>query len=214
MAIDVVIADDHTIFREGLRIIIQQSAHYGLRFNGEAGTGSDLVELVKNTNPDIAITDIRMPNMNGVEATGIISKLYPKTKCIGLSLYDEEKLVSEMLQAGAMGYLLKDTSREELITAIRNVYEGNHYLHTKILNNFSDKILRGKRIHYGKTKLTEREIQVIKLICQEYSNREIATNLNLQIRTIESYREHILKKLDVKNTAGIVMYAVRNELVK
>lgn len=214
MAIDIVIADDHIIFREGLRLIIQQSEHYGLRFRGEACTGKELIDLVKKTKPDIALTDIRMPSMNGIEATSIINKKYPKTKCIGISMFDEEIMVTDMLKAGAMGYILKDTSREELTTAIITVYQGNHYLHSKVANNLSEKIFRGKNVHNGKVKLSEREIQVIKLICEGLTNREMAAELNLQVRTIESYREHILNKLDVRNTAQIVMYAVRNDLVK
>jgi len=212
--IKIIIADDHEIFLSGLKLLIAELQE--LQLVGEAANGRELIQLVNDKNPDVIITDIKMPVMDGIEATRQIKQMHPGIGIIALSMFNEDDLVIDMLEAGARGYVLKNTNKKELSTAIKSVREGSFYYCTatseKLMqmiadskfNPFKDKI---------KPKFSTREREVIKLICQEYSNKEMAAALNLSIRTIESYKENIQQKIGAKNAIGIAVYALKHNLV-
>ena len=164
---------------------------------GEAENGKELIELVEKSNPDVIITDIKMPKMDGVEATKILSGRFPEIGVIALSMFDEDDLVVDMLEAGAKGYLIKNAAKHEILEAIRTVYEkGTYYCH-HTSNKLAQMIAKSKFNPYKKAKkieFTKREIDIIRLICAEYSNKEMGTQLNLSVRTVEGYRDKILEK--------------------
>lgn len=208
--IKVVIADDHEIFRDGLKLMLSSSDNIIL--SDEASNGKTLLGIVDNIRPDVVITDIKMPVMDGVEATKYIKEHCPETEVIALSMFDDEQLIMEMLEAGAIGYLLKNSDKSEVIEAVYNAY-----LHQPYYCKFTSAKL-AKLIAYSKNntekkhkeaEFSEREKEIIKLICEEYTNKQIGEKLFLSTRTVEGYRMKILDKMDVKNIVGIVMEAIR-----
>jgi DNA-binding NarL/FixJ family response regulator len=213
--IKVVIADDHKIFRDGLKLLFKREKDYELL--GEAANGLELVELVESNRPDIILTDIKMPIMDGIAAVKHILGKYPEALVIALSMFDEESLVQEMLEAGAMGYLLKDAQKEEIIEAIELVRSGRQcYSRT-----FSPKLIRLlASSNYNPFKqrksidLTEKEIQIIECMCHELTSKEIADKLELSTRTVEWYRVRIMEKIEAKSATGIIIYAIKHNLVK
>ena len=213
--IRLVIADDHEIFREGLESLFNKQKEIELA--GEAINGKQLLEQTERLLPDVILTDIKMPVIDGIEATKILTEKFPQIGIIALSMFEDENLIVEMLEAGAKGYLMKNAHKHEIIAAINAVYNQESYFcnHTTMklakligksrFNPFKEPIKPG---------FTEKEREMIKLICQEFSNKEIATTLHQSPRTIEGYREKILEKTKAKNTAGIVIYAIKNGIYK
>ena len=213
--IRLVIADDHEIFREGLESLFNKQKEIELA--GEAINGKQLLEQAERLLPDVILTDIKMPVIDGIEATKILTEKFPQIGIIALSMFEDENLIVEMLEAGAKGYLIKNANKHEIIAAINAVYNQESYFcnHTTMklakligksrFNPFKEPIKPG---------FTEKEREMIKLICQEFSNKEIAITLHQSPRTIEGYREKILEKTKAKNTAGIVIYAIKNGIYK
>jgi len=210
--ITIVIADDHPISRLGLSMMFNSLPEFKLV--GEAANGKELVDIAKKLKPDIIVTDIRMPVMNGIESTKQIVKLLPATGIIALSIVDKEYEIAEMLEAGAKGYLLKDAAIEEVITAIKMVYAGEIYFSNLVTANVTKMVAKGNYSSYKKPKpqFSEKEIGIIKLISLEFSNKEIAEKLKLPKRSVERSRDKIMHKLGAKNSAGIVIYAIENNL--
>ena len=213
--ISVVVADDHEIFRQGFKAMI--SRYDDLEVVGEAENGSELVEMAKRLQPDLAFVDIKMPIMDGIDATREITALITGTRVIALSMFSDDVYVVDMLQAGASGYVLKNARYEELVKASRIVMNGGHYF----CNEASDKIQHFLKIHSANSLqklqepvLTEREIEVIKLICEQLTSKEIAAALGLSQRTVDTYRDIIQKKTKSKNMVGVVLYAVKYGLYK
>jgi len=213
--ISVVVADDHEIFRQGFKAMI--SRYEELEVIGEAENGRELVELITNLQPDLAFVDIKMPVMDGIDATRVITTLATGTRVIALSMFSDDVYVVDMLQAGASGYILKNAHYEELVKASRVVMNGGHYF----CNDASEKINSFLKIHAVNSikkvqdpVLTEREIEIIKLICEQLTSKEIASALGLSQRTVDTYRDVIQKKTKSKNMAGIVLYAVKYGLYK
>jgi DNA-binding NarL/FixJ family response regulator len=212
-SINIILADDHEIFRDGFRVMISKIQEMNLI--GEAQNGKELIKLTKKLNPDIIITDIKMPVMDGIEATKQLKTEQPKVGIIALSMFNEEHLIVDMLEAGAKGYLLKNANKEEIIAAVKAVYNDQPYYCKDTTKKLAQMIAHSNFNPYKKTtkpSFSEKEITIIKLICEEYSNKEIAEQLNLSRRTVEHYRERILEKVEAKNTAGIVVYAIKNKL--
>ena len=215
LPIRIVLADDHEIFRDGFQTMLKKQSNVELI--GEAENGKELIELVEKLNPDVIITDIKMPKMDGVEATKILSDRFPEIGVIALSMFDEDDLVVDMLEAGARGYLIKNAAKHEILEAIRTVYEKGTYYCQHTSHKLAQMIAKSKFNPYKKAKkieFTNREIDIIRLICAEYSNKEMGAQLNLSVRTVEGYRDKILEKMEVKNTAGIVVYAIKNGIYK
>ncbi len=214
--IKTVIADDHEIFRDGLKLILEKDDQ--IQVIGEARNGIELVELVKGVNPDVVITDIVMPEMDGIEATKSLLILNPDLGIITLSMLDEDTLVMEMLDAGALGYLVKNAEKFEVLDAVKSVYNKRPYFCNSISSRLVKMIGNNKKFNPYKDdktiKFNNNELEIIRLICQELASKEIAPKLNLSIRTVEGYRRRIMEKIDVKTPAGIAIYALKNNLYK
>ncbi len=212
--IRVVLADDHEIFRDGFRVMLKKQP--GIELVGEAGNGQELIETVRRLQPDLVVTDIKMPVLDGIEATKQLISEHPGMGVIALSMFDEETLIMDMLEAGARGYLLKNANKKEVFDAIESVHRGNNYYcnqtSAKLLNLLSKTTGNSSRSKEKKITFSPKELQIIELICKESSNKEIAEHINLTIRTVEKYRERIHEKTGAKNVVGVVVYAIKNGL--
>ncbi|HXA01576.1 MAG TPA: response regulator transcription factor [Cytophagaceae bacterium] len=216
--VKIVLADDHGIVRDGIKSTLRDEKTF--KIVGEASNGLEAIERVKALAPDIIIIDINMPEMNGIDATTIITKKYPNTKSLVLSMHDNEDYILKSIEAGASGYLLKDTNKEEFVKAIKAVAKGEKYFSTSISNILATGYLHrikkeGTRVGEDDSEsgLTRRENGILKLIVQGRSNREIADSLSISIRTIEVHRSNMMKKLKVKNAVELVKFAMENNLV-
>jgi DNA-binding NarL/FixJ family response regulator len=213
--IRVAIADDHEFFRDGFKGLFKKQQD--LELVGEAGNGKELLELVTRLQTDVVITDIKMPEMDGIEVCKQIRKKFPRIKVIALSMFNDEDLIVDMLEAGATGYLLKNTNKNEVITATRAVYEGQTYYCNATSDQLAKMIADSKFNPYRNhpvPKFTARETEIINLICKQHSSKEIAGLLDLSIRTVESHRENIQEKTGAKNSIGIVIYAIKHHIVQ
>lgn len=210
----VVLADDHEMMRAGLRSLLAKECE--LEVVGEASDGRQAVELVTQHAPDLAILDIGMPNLNGIEATRQIRATVPKTKVIALSMHASAQYVSRMLEAGASGYLLKDSAYEELLQAIKAVSSGNVYLGKGIAGVVVDDYVRriGATPEVEAAKLTAREREIAQLIAEGRSTKEIAGQLHVSVKTVETHRQHIMEKLKIDNVAELTKYAIREGLTE
>jgi DNA-binding NarL/FixJ family response regulator len=213
--IRIVIADDHEIFRDGFRVLLRKQK--GIELVGEAGDGQSLLEEVNRLQPDVVITDVRMPVLDGVAVTRRLHQEHPGLPVIGLSTYDEEQVIVDMLEAGARGYLLKNASKDEIFEAVQTVNKGEVYFCASTSPRLAELIARSSYNPFRRrnsTELNEREKEIIRLICQEFSSKEIAQQLNNSVRTVESYRDRLLDKVGAKNVAGLVVYAMKTGIYK
>lgn len=211
--IRIIIADDHDIFRDGFKLLLKDQDE--LELVGEASNGRQLLEAIGTCRPDVVITDINMPIIDGVEAAKHIKEKHPEVGIIALTNFNDDSLIVDMLEAGARGYLLKNTNKNELLTAARAVFAGESYYCTATSTKLTKMIAESKFNPYKshpRIRFTERELEIIRLICQEYTNKEIAAAIHLSVRTVESYRENIQEKTGAKNTVGIVVYAIRHKI--
>jgi DNA-binding NarL/FixJ family response regulator len=208
--IQLAIADDHEIFREGLTLFIKKIPDFTLV--GEGRNGIELITMLKKKEVDIVLMDIRMPEMNGVEATKLIRKDFPEVKVIALSMFDDEQNILNMYHAGVSGYLLKNTNKAQFEEAVRTVYNGGTYFSNDATLHLLRLAAKEKDPDYEP--FNDREKEIIKLLCQQNSSKEIADKICLSVRTIEGYRTKIMKKINVKNHSGIVLYALKNGLIE
>jgi two-component system, NarL family, response regulator NreC len=202
------LADDHQLVREGFRALLQM---HGFEVVGEAADGFAAVRLARECQPDVAIVDLSMPLLNGIEAAREIANVSPRTRTILLTIYTEDHYVMEALRAGASGYLLKSRAAKDLVDAIRKVEAGGIYLGAEV----SDAAIRTyqKQIQISTVNLSSRERQVLALIAQGKSTREVAVVLGISPKTASAHRANLMKKLDVHETAGLVRYAIRTGMV-
>ena len=212
--IKVAIADDHKIFRKG--VILSLRPFTNLKFVQEAENGDELLNGIATSEPDVVLMDLRMPGKDGIEATKTLSKLYPHIHVIILSMYEDERFVFHMMENGAHGYLLKNAEPQEIRKAIIDVHEKGYYL-----NNFVNRILL-KRSHAkqktapslnSEISITEKEKDVLKFICMEFTAQEIAQKMEISARTVEAIKDRLMERFGSKNTAGLVFFAVKNNLV-
>lgn len=214
--ITVLIADDHEVYRDGLKLMLSKEADFKLI--GEAENGERLVEMALKLKPQVILTDINMPLMDGIAATQIIVARRSKSNVIALSMYDDNELILEMLESGAKGYLQKNTNKEQICEAIKTVATGSNYYCSSTGTKLTQLLIKSEKFnpHRNKEKLefTERELEIIRLLCQNLSSKEIADKMFLSFRTVEGIRCKILEKMEVTNTVGIVIYAAKNKLVK
>lgn len=212
--IKVAIADDHKIFRKG--VILSLRPYTNIKFILEADNGDELLAGLKENTPDVVLMDLRMPQKDGIETTKIISKLYPNMFVLVLSMYEDERFVSHLMENGANGYLLKNAEPQEIRKAIMDVYEKGYYL-----NNFVNRILikkahgRQKAIPSLNSEITisDKEREVLRFICMEFTAQEIAQKMDISPRTVEAIKDRLMERFGSKNTAGLVFFAVKNNLV-
>jgi DNA-binding NarL/FixJ family response regulator len=212
--LDLVVADDHTVMRQGLCKILEEQPEW--RVVGQASTGREAVTLVMDLRPSVAILDIGMPLLNGIEATRQLRRRQPDLHVLILSMHAEEAYIMQALQAGAQGYLLKDSADVELIRAVESVSTGKSYFSPAVARVMLDDYVRHlaqKGIVDRYDSLSEREREVLQLIAEGQSNKEVADTLAVSPATVETHRAHIFQKLDVHNTAEVVLYAVRRGLI-
>jgi DNA-binding NarL/FixJ family response regulator len=211
--IRIVIADDHEIYRNGFKLLLKNQDD--LELIGEAEDGEQLINIAAELQPDIVIVDIKMPRMDGIEACRIIKKRFPDMKVIALSMFNEDNLIVDMLEAGAKGYLLKNTKKPELLLAAQEVFAGRAYFAAETSIRLAKLIAENKYIPYRfhpEQYFTDKEKEIIRLICQQYTNKEIAQKMDLSTRTVEGYRERIQEKTGSRNSVGIVIYAIRHHI--
>jgi two-component system response regulator NreC len=212
MSIKIILADDHKILREGLKALIVKAP--GMDVVAEAKDGKTAVRLVDKFSPDVTIMDISMPDLNGIEATNQILAKNPDAKVIALSIHSDKRFVSNMLKAGAKGYLLKGCAFEELVKAIQTVLAGQIYLSPAIDQVVvSDYIQRITKPQVSiSSELTSREREIVQLIAEGRSTKNIAGHLHLSVKTIETHRHQAMGKLEIKSVAGLTKYAIREGL--
>lgn len=208
------IADDHKIFRKGVILSLRQ--YTNISFVMEAENGDDLLEQLKTNQPDIILLDLRMPGKDGIETTKEISKRYPNIKILIITMFEDERYVSHLMENGANGYLLKNSEPAEIKKAIMEAFVRGYYL-----SNFVNRILLKKSSARMKNApslkneivISEREKEVVSLICREFTATEIAEKLSISPRTVESIKDRLMERFGLKNTAGLVFFAVKNELI-
>lgn len=213
MAIRVLIADDHAIMREGLRAIL--ATNPDLEVIGEAGTGRQAVEVAAARMPEIVIMDVTMPDLNGIEATRRILAAHSRTKVIALSAYAEKQFVLAMLEVGASGYVVKVDASTELLRAIEAVHRGRKYLCSQVADAVVDSYLArqgGGEVSATQAELSSREREIVQLVAEGRSSREIAEALHLSIKTVETHRRNVMARLNLHSVADLVKYAVRHGL--
>jgi DNA-binding NarL/FixJ family response regulator len=211
--IKVAIADDHEIFRDGLRIMLQKQPD--IKLIAEAADGKELIEQVEKEQPDIIISDVKMPRMDGAAATRYLTGHYPHIGIIALTMFDEEDLIIDMLEAGAKGYLLKNADKHEIIEAIKSVYNQQPYYCRHTSHKLAQMVAKSKFNPYKphvKPEFNDRELEIITDICNGLTSKQIAEKIFLSVRTVEGLRLKIMEKMDVKNTAGIIIYAIKHNL--
>ena len=212
--IKVAIADDHKIFRKG--VILSLRPYSAIKFVQEAENGQELLDGLAASEPDVVLMDLRMPQKDGIETTKIIAKQYPSIHIIALTMYEDERFVSHMMEIGANGYLLKSADPSEIKRAIIEVATKGYYL-----NNFVNRILlkkshvRTKTIPSLNTEITlhDREREVVRYICMEFTAQEIAQKIDVSPRTVEAIKDRLMERFGAKNTAGLVFFAVKNNLI-
>jgi DNA-binding NarL/FixJ family response regulator len=208
--ITILIADDHTLVRETWSYILNSDERF--KVVAECGSGEDAVEKARELHPDIVIMDINLPGINGIEATEQIKKISPGSKILGVSLHTQPTYARKMMQKGALGYVTKNSSREEMFKAIMEVNSGKKYVCDEIKNILSDQIISGDEEQTGLNALSQREIEIISFIRKGFSSKEIADQLDISVKTVEVHRYNILKKLNLKNAAALVNFINNSQL--
>jgi DNA-binding NarL/FixJ family response regulator len=212
--IRILIADDHDIVREGIRTLVQSQPRWVVC--DEAATGREALEKARQHKPDVVVLDFSMPELNGLEVTRQICKALPRTEVLILTMHDSEQLAREILQAGARGYLLKTHTKRQLIPAIAALAEHKSYFDSKVSNLMLEVFLNPEKAaaEGGCGRLTPREREIVQHIAEGRTSKEIATALNLSVKTVEAHRANVMNKLDLHSASQLVLYAVRNRIVQ
>jgi len=213
---EIMIIDDHTMFRAGIRALLETQDN--LRIIGEASDGLEGLHQAVRLQPELIISDLSMPNLNGTEAIAAIKKRLPEVKILVVTVHKIEEYIHAALKAGADGYILKDDSQDELITAIQQVLAGKTYLSPSICKDVVNGYLNPSadpttQLKPGRDSLTQREMQVLKLIAEGNKNKQIASLLSISTKTVEKHRSNLMKKLDLHDISSITAYAIKNGIV-
>jgi len=216
-AIRIFLVDDHQLVRDGIKALLLSAED--LVILGEASTGKECFEKIALQQPDILILDISLPDTTGIEITKKVTELYPAIKVLILSMYTNEDFIFNSLKAGARGYLPKNTSREELLEAIHTIYAGDEFFADSIARIMLKSYVRKAKEDDLATQsmpvpLTTREIEILRLFAEGFINKEISDQLDISIRTVETHKNHIMKKLELKSTVELIKYAIRNKIVE
>lgn len=212
--IKIALVDDEVLFRKGISFLLEREENIEILF--EASNGDELISNLNaiDTKPDIVIMDLKMPVLNGVEATKIIRKLFPEIKIIALTSYETKSFITNMIQVGAVAYLIKNTTPKDLVNTINEVAKKGFFYNENILKTIQDSIPSSKnsKINLESGFLSPREIEILQLICNQKTTAEIAEELFLSPRTVEGHRNNLLLKTESRNIAGLVVYAIQNEI--
>ncbi len=213
--IKVMIVDDHEIFRNGLKMVLGKLKY--LEIAGEASDGNSFLEMLDETEADIVLMDIEMPGMNGIEATEAVLKKKPDLKVIALTMFGDDEYIQSMLDAGAKGFLMKNINKENLDRAIQTVYNGGNYFSEELFEFFTRQLTKekekDKEKDEEKLKLTRREKEILQLLCEGLTNKEIADALFISERTVLGHKTNLLTKTNTKNSLSLMAYAIKNNLV-
>ena len=213
--IRILLTDDHTLFRHGIRTLL--AAEPDMEVAGEAANASDAVTVARQVRPDVVLMDIGMTGMSSFEATRVIRKERPETRVVFLSMYDDEDYLAECVDMGASGYILKDIPGDQLLTAIREVHRGGSYLSPRLLTRLVDDFrLQGRspvrQPRFGT--LTKREREILKMLAEGRSVKEIAAGFELSVKTVEAHKFNLMRKLDIHNKAQLVQYAIQKKVIR
>lgn len=206
---NIFLVDDHEFYRKGLSVTINRFDD--MQVSGEASNGQEFLDQLAYKLPDIVLMDIKMPVMDGIEATNKAMKLYPDLKIVALSMFGEEEFLESMLEAGVKGFLLKNIGQEGLRNALTKIAEGKQYFSEELIPYFTRKYM-GKNAS-GENQLTKRELEILQLIADGLSNKDIADKLSISLRTVTNHRSNLNIKTGSKNTAGLLAYAIKNDMV-
>ncbi len=211
--IRLLLVDDHEIITDGIASLLEEEEH--IHIVGKCSSGPDALEHIPSLKPDVVITDIEMGEINGIELTRIIRKEYPNISIIILSMYDDSIKIQKSIEAGAMGYILKNTGKKELLKAIQNVFRGETYFSNEVNNSLVKGMVQQNKTDTDNPfeRLTKREMELTKLIAQEFTNPEIAEKMYISEFTVKTHRRNIIKKLDVKSTVGLVKLALKHQIL-
>lgn len=213
--IKILLADDHKMFIEGMDSLLADQSDIDIV--GHALHGNEVLEFVDNQDVDLILLDVNMPDLDGIEISKQVKSKSPETRILAVTMHNEESFLTNMIKNGASGYILKNTGKEELLLAINTVMEGKNYFSKEVTENLLHSMMPGEkrasRMHSPEIKISRREKEVLKLICEEYTTPEIADKLCISLNTVESHRSNLLTKLNVRNLAGLVRVAINNRLI-
>ena len=213
--INLAIADDHKIFRNGLKATLEDYPDFNLLI--EASNGKELIGLLADHEPDVILMDIKMPEMDGMQTTAYVNQHFKNIKVLALSMHNEDKYIVDMMKSGASGYLLKNAEPEEIIEAIQTVHNKGFYFNEHLSVTLIKQLVGPGSYTDGagqqNVDLNDREIEVLRLVCQEYSNQEIADKIFLSVRTVEGYRARLFEKTGSKNLVGLVIFAIKRGII-
>ena len=210
--IKVLLADDHKIVREGLRRIIEESGE--MEVVAEAADGHEAISQALDTRPDVAVVDISMPGMDGLEVVSQLKSLAPSMPVLILTMHDEEQYVVRAVESGAMGYVTKQSAPEQLVDAVKKLYAGGLYLTEKASEALALRVIRGDKFKSDAESLSMRELQVLRKLALGQTNHEIADSYHLSVKTVDTYRSRILKKLNLRNNAELSRFAMQNKIIQ
>ena len=214
--INIVLADDHVLVRNGIKAMLESDKE--IKVIGEAGNGAEALETAKALKPDILVLDIRMPEMTGLEAAAKLNEYSPQTKAVILSMHDSEEYVLQALDAGAYGYMLKDTDKNEFIKALKQIYKGNKYFSGAVSNVLANRLLNRKSATpkaevINQYHLTKKEKEILSMVIDGKQNKQISDSLDISVRTIETHRFNMMKKLGVNNVIDMVNKMIKENFV-
>ena len=207
----ILIVDDHKIVRDGIKSLLDGEKDFVII--GEASDGKEAISFLEDKNPTLIIMDINMPNMDGIEATRMIKAGFPSIKVLALTMVADSHKIRSMIEAGASGYILKSSNKEDLLTALQNVIKGQVHFSDEATKAILEEMINPNLKKSVGFEITDREKDVLKLIVDEYTNQEIAEKLFISVRTVDAHRRNLLQKIGAKNTAGLVKFAIENKLV-
>jgi len=210
--IRVFIADDHSIVRSGIRRLLEDQV--GIRIVGEAADGQEAIQKILETDPDVILLDISMPGMDGLDVTKQLKAIDPKVRILILTMHAEEQYAPRLMRAGAMGYVTKHAAPEELYKAIQAVHSGRRFISSTLAENMAWRYLLNKEDLTPAECLSDRELQVLRLLAKGNTNQEVADFLHLSVKTIDTYRSRVLEKLNLRNNAELTLFAVQNGLIE
>ncbi|NGP87685.1 response regulator transcription factor [Fodinibius halophilus] len=213
-SINILLVDDHDIVRDGIRLLLEDEI--GFNIIAEAENGQEAIQACEDYDIQFVIMDINMPKMDGIEATHKIKEQYPDIKILALTMMDEDEHIRNMIEAGASGYILKSSDKAELVDAITTILDGRHYFSEDATQRVMMDLVKssGPNKKRDPANITEREHEVLELIVKEYTNQQIADEFHISIRTVDAHRRNLLQKTGAKNTAGLVTYAIKHDLVE